>query len=88
MRIPAGTDATAFAAKLRAQSDVLDVFPVHKRFALTKPARPVSDDPHANHVDQWYLFADGFPNAWSYTTHGTGAKIAVVDTGVDLTTPT
>ncbi|HEV2737125.1 MAG TPA: S8 family serine peptidase [Candidatus Elarobacter sp.] len=80
--IPAGTDATAFAAKLRAQRDVLDVFPVHKRFPLTKPATVVSD-PHANNVDQWYLFADGFPNAWSYT-HGTGAKLAVIDTGVDL----
>src|ERR1700736_2427023 len=84
--IPAGTDATAFVAKLRAQRDVLDVFPVHKRFALTKPAQPVSD-PHmlasTQMVDQWYLFADGFPNAWSYT-HGTGAKLAVIDTGVDL----
>ncbi len=86
VRIPAGSDATAFAAKLRAQSDVLDVFPVHKRFALTKPARPVSDPHMANQVDQWYLFAGGFPNAWSYqATPGTSAKIAVVDTGVDLT---
>ncbi len=80
--VPAGTDATAFAAKLRAQRDVLDVYPVHKRFALGKPAQPVTD-PHANNVDQWYLFADGFPNAWSYT-HGSTVKIAVVDTGVDL----
>jgi subtilisin family serine protease len=82
VRIPAGTDATAFAATLRAQRDVADVFPVHKRFALSKPAMVVSD-PHANNVDQWYLFADGFPNAWSYT-HGIGIKLAVIDTGVDL----
>jgi subtilisin family serine protease len=82
--VPAGIGAAAFAAKLRTQRDVLDVFPVHKRFALTKPARAVSD-PHANNVDQWYLFADGFPNAWSYqTTPGSGAKIAVIDTGIDL----
>ncbi|HWT07001.1 MAG TPA: S8 family serine peptidase [Xanthomonadales bacterium] len=81
VRIPAGTDATAFAATLRSQRDVLDVYPVHKRFALGRPAMAVSD-PHANNVDQWYLFADGFPNAWSYT-HGTGIKIAVIDTGVD-----
>ncbi|HEY6234703.1 MAG TPA: hypothetical protein VIW69_06365, partial [Candidatus Elarobacter sp.] len=84
--IPAGSDATAFAAKLRGQRDVLDVFPVHKRFPLTKPAMAVSD-PHmlstTQMVDQWYLFADGFPNAWSYT-HGAGAKLAVIDTGVDL----
>ena len=82
VRVPAGTDATAFAATLRSQRDVADVYPVHKRFALSKPPMPVSD-PHANNVNQWYLFADGFPNAWSYT-HGTGIKIAVIDTGVDL----
>jgi len=86
IRIPAGTDATAFAATLRAQRDVLDVYPVHKRFALTK-APMVVNDPHMTPatlmVDQWYLFADGFPNAWSYT-HGAGIKIAVIDTGVDL----
>jgi subtilisin family serine protease len=82
VHVPAGSDATAFAATLRGQRDVLDVYPVHKRFALTKPPMIVSD-PHANNVDQWYLFADGFPNAWSYT-HGTNIKIAVIDTGVDL----
>jgi hypothetical protein len=80
--VPAGTDAASFAGKLRAQSDVVDVFPVHKRFALGKPALPVSD-PHANNVDQWYLFADGFPRAWSYA-NGALAKIAVIDTGIDL----
>ncbi len=80
--LPKGSDATAVAATLRAQRDVLDVYPVHKRFALSKNPTTVSD-PHANSVDQWYLFAAGFPYAWSYT-HGTGAKIAVVDTGVDL----
>jgi subtilisin family serine protease len=82
VRLPAGSDAAAVAATLRAQRDVLDVFPVHKRFALTRGPTNVSD-PHANNVDQWYLFADGFPNAWSYA-HGTAAKLAVIDTGVDL----
>jgi Subtilase family len=80
--VPAGTDAATFAAQLRTQSDVADVFPVHKRFALGRPALPVSD-PHANNVDQWYLFADGFPNAWSYHD-GAAAKIAMIDTGIDL----
>jgi thermitase len=82
VRVPAGTDAQTFAQSLRARSDVADVFPVHKRFPLGKPATTVND-PHGNNVDQWYLFADGFPNAWSYT-HGTGAKLAIIDTGVDL----
>ena len=82
VRVPASTDATAFAAKLRTQSDVADVFPVHNRIPLGRPALPVTD-PHGNNVDQWYLFADGFPNAWSYNLGGS-AKIAIIDTGVDL----
>ncbi|MDB5071865.1 MAG: peptidase [Candidatus Eremiobacteraeota bacterium] len=80
--VPAGTDAATFAGKLRAQSDVTDVFPVHVRVPLGRPNLAVSD-PHANNVDQWYLFADGFPHAWSYA-NGAAAKIAMIDTGADL----
>ena len=85
VRVPAGTDATAFAAKLRTQSDVADVYPVHQRVPLGRPATSVND-PHANNVDQWYLFADGYPNAWSYNL-GASAKIAIIDTGADLNNP-
>jgi subtilisin family serine protease len=81
--VPAGTDAASFAGRLRAQSDVADVFPVHKRFALGRPSLCPCTDPHANNVDQWYLFADGFDHAWSYDLGGL-AKIAIIDTGVDL----
>ncbi|MDB5071866.1 MAG: peptidase [Candidatus Eremiobacteraeota bacterium] len=81
--VPAGTDATTFAAKLRAQSDVADVFPVHTRFALGRAPTIVSDTHMQNNTDQWYLFADGFPNAWSYA-NGANAKIALIDTGIDL----
>ena len=35
--VPAGTDAATFAAKLRAQSDVADVFPAHVRVPLGRP---------------------------------------------------
>jgi len=80
--VPAVTDAKTFAAQLRAQSDVADVFPVHKRFALGLPPAPVND-PHANIYDQWYLFDDGFPYGWAYAD-GTKAKIAMIDTGIDL----
>ena len=81
--VPAGTDAATFAATLRAQSDVADVFPVHTRFALGRNPTAVSDTRMQNNTDQWYLFADGFPNAWSYA-NGTKAKIAMIDTGIDL----
>jgi serine protease len=83
IRVPTGTDAASFAAKLRAQQGVAEVFPVHLRRPLAKPAMSVSDPHMQNQVDQWYLFADGFPNAWSYD-HGTAARIAVIDTGIDL----
>lgn len=82
VQVPAGTDAAAFAATMRAKSDVLAVYPVHKRFPLGSTAQ-IPNDPHGNNVDQWYLYADGFPNAWGYT-HGTGATIAFIDTGIDL----
>ena len=80
--VPAGSDAVTFAGRLRAQADVADVFPIHKRFALGRPATTVNDL-HGNNVDQWYLFAGGFPFAWSYNL-GAAAKIAIIDTGVDL----
>ncbi len=82
VRVPAGTGAQTFAETLRARADVADVFPVHVRVPLGRPATSVND-PHFNNVDQWYTFATGVPNAWSYT-EGTGAKLAVIDTGVDL----
>ncbi|HEY0393439.1 MAG TPA: S8 family serine peptidase [Candidatus Elarobacter sp.] len=82
VHVPAGTDAATFAQSLGSRGDVADVFPVHKRFPLGKPAQAVNDT-HGNNVDQWYLFADGFPNAWSYA-NGSKAKIAVIDTGIDL----
>jgi subtilisin family serine protease len=80
--VPADSDATTFASRLRAQADVVDVFPIHKRFALGR-LPTIVNDPHANNVDQWYLAADGFPYAWSYNL-GAAAKIAIIDTGVDL----
>src|ERR1700676_3819407 len=81
--VPSSTDAATFAARLQAQPDVAGVFPIHKRFALGRPSLcPAGcSDPHANSVDQWYLFADGFDHAWSYNL-GAAAKIAIIDTGV------
>ena len=80
VRVPGGQPAAEFASAFEpaARSRRLS----GAQAVPTKPAT-LPNDPHANNVDQWYLFADGFPNAWSYT-NGTGAKIAVIDTGVDL----
>jgi hypothetical protein len=82
--VPKGTTATTFAQRLRGHREVADVSAVHIRHTLTRPAFSMtSPDRHFTLPDQWYLFADGFPNAWSYNTGG-GATIAMIDTGIDL----
>ncbi len=81
--VPAGTTAAAFTQTLQARPDVAAVYPVHKRYALSRAASNANDS-HFKLPDQWYLFADGFPYAWSYA-QGSNATIAVIDTGVDLT---
>ena len=83
VRVPAGTTAQAYGARLRARGDVAATYPVHRRYALAKSPAAVSDA-HFKLPDQWYLMTDGFPYAWSYTS-GAAATIAVIDTGVDLT---
>lgn len=81
--VPAGRTAQAYAQQLQSQASVAAVFPVRKRYALSKP-ETLPSDPSFNIPDQWYFYTDGFPYAWSYT-QGTKATIAVIDTGVDLT---
>ncbi|MBV9438590.1 MAG: S8 family serine peptidase [Candidatus Eremiobacteraeota bacterium] len=81
--VPAGETAPSFASRLQSRADVAGVYPVHLRHPLAKGATAVNDPHMANPIDQWYLNADGFPYAWSYTT-GTSATIAVIDTGVDV----
>ena len=81
--VPAGTTAAAFTQALQARADVAAVYPVHKRYALSRAATS-ANDPHFKLPDQWYLLTDGFPYAWSYT-QGANATVAVIDTGVDLT---
>lgn len=83
VNVPAGTTAAAFTQTLQARSDVVAVYPVHKRYALSRAATSVND-PHFKLPDQWYLMTDGFPYAWSYTQGG-NSTVAVIDTGVDLT---
>jgi len=81
--VPAGTTAQDYAKTLADRPDVAATFPVRKRYALSKSAT-TPNDTNFQIPDEWYLFTDGFPYAWSYTK-GAGATIAVIDTGVDLT---
>ncbi len=52
--VPAGTTAAAFTQTLQARSDVVAVYPVHKRYALSRAASN-ANDPHFKLPDQWYL---------------------------------
>jgi subtilisin family serine protease len=82
--VPAGIDVASFTRKLQAQPQVAEVTPLHRRRLLAKAATAVSDPAFNTPDDQWYSIATGANYAWSYNP-GTGAKIAVIDTGIDET---
>lgn len=80
--VPVGTDAAALTAKLQAQPEVAEVTAVHRRFTQAQRQPTRVSDPDFEIPDQWYTFATGTNYAWSYNA-GTGAKLAIIDTGID-----
>ncbi len=79
--IPAGVDRATFIRTLQAQPEVAEVTAVHLRHLQSRAPTTVTD-PGFSLPYQWYTYATGTNFAWSYNP-GTGAKIAVVDTGID-----
>jgi subtilisin family serine protease len=81
----AGESLTALAKRLRADGRVATVR-VERRFSLRyvpdDPAFTVSERGEAGTVPEWWALRDGLPAAWDIT-RGDGAKVAVIDTGVD-----
>ena len=78
VRADPGERADALAA-LRADPDVLWAEPDRPRYAATATSEPLFPD-------LWGLGAIHAPDAWT-VTEGSGATVAVVDTGVDATHP-
>jgi hypothetical protein len=76
-----GTDIAKAAAQLRATSGVVSVDAVHRRYLAADSA---ANDPLLDTTDQWYLYTTNVESAWTLT-HGTGIRVAVIDTGVDET---
>ena len=79
VNVPAGIDRATFIRMLQAQPEVAEVTPVHLRHLESRAPIAVTDT-YFN--SQWYTLATGTDYAWSYNP-GSGAKIAVVDTGID-----
>jgi hypothetical protein len=79
--VPAGVDVATFTRTLQSQREVAEVTPIHRRHLLARPATTVTDS-EFNIPVQWYTFATGANFAWSYNP-GTGAKLAIIDTGID-----
>lgn len=85
----AGRSARALADRLRADPAVASVRP-ELRFALRHiPNDPVFTLPErgpAGTVGAWWALRQGLPDLWD-VTRGDGARVAIVDTGIDATHP-
>ncbi len=78
--VPASSDATAFAALVRAVPGVAYAQVNHLVHLMALPA----DDPE--YTQQWGLPDIGAPAAWA-TSQGSGVDVAEIDTGIDASQP-
>lgn len=93
VRIPAGGDLAALTARLTQEAAVAGVYPLHQRVPLAAPQQTTNDPYFAGTgtsraiscgmTCQWDLRQIRADYAWFYTK-GQNAKIAVLDTGLDL----
>jgi thermitase len=82
VQLPAGANATAWAAQLRATPGVASVQPDFIYRATRIPADPAYVD---NQL--WGLKKIGCPQAWDSCTGSAGVVVAVIDTGIDYGHP-
>jgi serine protease len=87
VRPPGGVPAEALASVLRLLPGVASVEAERRYVPRATPNDPAltAVDPNTG-VVQWYLAREGFDRAWSIS-HGTGARVGVVDTGIDASHP-
>jgi subtilisin family serine protease len=84
--VPEGLSAGAFASDLATRAGVLSV----ERDALyhkQSVAAVMPDDTHFDAIDQWDMFAIGAPFGWGYTEGSPAIAVAMIDTGVDASSP-
>lgn len=96
VRLAPGNDVETVTAQLRKNPAVLGVYPLHQRVSLTVTPC-VASDPYFTGATvakaqacglacQWDMRDVHADYAWEYT-HGASARIAIIDTGVDLNHP-
>jgi serine protease len=83
---PRGTTSlNALADRLRSDPRVIDVRP-ERRFSLryvpNDPGFTTAERGDAGTVTEWWAARENFPAAWDIT-RGDGARVAIIDTGVD-----
>ena len=83
VRPPKGTGLIAFERRLRRLAGVASVQPETRYVPRSVPNDPaLSAADSSSGVVQWALSREGFYSAWNYT-HGDGALVGVIDTGID-----
>jgi serine protease len=86
-----GSDVRTLAASLASQPGVIGVYPLHYRVPMgtaTPTLTTINDVQFGVNEYQWDLDDISARYAWSLTpSRGANAKIAILDTGVDLTHP-
>lgn len=81
----AGQSLRTVEARLKRDGRVARVQPEHRfglRYVPTDPAFSFADRGEPGTVGEWWALREGLPAAWD-VARGDGARVAVIDTGVD-----
>ena len=85
VRPRSGTSLGALARRLRADPRVADVRPEHRfrlRYVPGDPGFATFERGENGTVTEWWAARENFPAAWDIA-RGDGARVAIIDTGVD-----
>lgn len=96
VRPPAGVSAASMLRRLRSQPGVRAVS-LERRFVFRDVVLAAVNDPALNTFEaapgtpsdtpiEWWAARENLPQAWGIT-HGEGAKLAVIDSGIDASHP-